>query len=57
MADTEILINRHSVYQEAKLKHPEKWSVRTRNWLPVTEVVLKRFKKTKQATSNIKKAA
>ena len=55
--DTEILINRHSVYQEAKLKHPERWSVKTRNWLPVTEVVLKRFKKTKQVTSNVKKAA
>jgi len=55
--DTEILINRHSVYQAARLKHPERWSVKTRNWIPVTEVVLKRFQKAKQSTTDIKKAA
>jgi len=45
------------VYQAARLKHPERWSVKTRNWVLVSEVVLKRFKKAKQATTEIKRAA
>ncbi len=39
-ADAEILKNRHSVYQNAKLANPQRWSRQTRNWSPVTEVRL-----------------
>ncbi|MCD4718431.1 MAG: IS3 family transposase, partial [Desulfobacula sp.] len=46
--DIKILANRHDVYQEAKLKNPERWSGKTRNWNPATEVILKKFKKVKQ---------
>lgn len=55
--DTAILENRHQVYQDAKSKHPERWSGKTRNWSPTTEVVLKKFKKTEKTTTNMKKAA
>ncbi|CCK80786.1 transposase [Desulfobacula toluolica Tol2] len=55
--DIQILKNRHHVYQKAKTKHPERWSKKTRNWKPVTEVVLKRFKKVKQSTDTAKRAA
>jgi hypothetical protein len=37
--------------------YSERWSVKTRNWIPIPGVVLKRFKKAKQATTEIKKAA
>ncbi len=55
--DIKILANRHDVYQEAKLKNPERWSGKTRNWNPATEVILKKFKKVKQVSGKIKKAA
>ena len=55
--DIKILANRHHVYQEAKSKNPERWSGKTRNWNPTTEVVLKKFKRVKQTSENIKKAA
>ena len=55
--DIKILANRHDVYQEAKLKNPERWSGKTRNWNPATEVILKKFKKVKQISGKIKKAA
>ncbi len=38
--DGQILAQRHQVYQQARVRHPERWSGRTRNWSPVTEVVL-----------------
>jgi putative transposase len=38
--DTDILAKRHQVYQIAKAKNPERWSVNTRNWEPITEVAL-----------------
>jgi len=38
--DEEILAYRLSVYEEAKQKHPERWSGRTRNWEPIKEVYL-----------------
>ena len=38
--DTDILAKRHQVYQNAKAKHPERWSGNTRNWTPITEVAL-----------------
>ncbi len=38
--DKTILEKRHQVYQEAKEKHPERWSGETRNWTPVGNVTL-----------------
>lgn len=38
--DITILINRKSVYQKAKLTHPERWSGKTRNWDYINEVNL-----------------
>jgi hypothetical protein len=43
--DIKILANRHQIYQEARLKHPERWSEKTRNWETDAEVVLKKFKR------------
>ena len=37
----EVLLNkRHALYQEAKLKYPQRWSGNTRNWKRVEEVWL-----------------
>lgn len=55
--DIRILANRQDVYQKAKLKNPERWSGETRNWNPATEVVLKKFKRVKQISGKMKKAA
>ena len=55
--DVKILKNRHQVYQEARSEHPERWSGKTRNWSPSAEVVLKKFKKIKRASNDMKKAA
>jgi putative transposase len=55
--DIKILANRQHVYQEAKSKNPERWSGKTRNWNPATEVVLKKFKKVKKTSEKMKKAA
>lgn len=38
--DALILAKRKDVYQQAKLKHPNRWSGDIRNWEPVTEVYL-----------------
>ena len=39
--DTEILNQRHAVYEAAKAAHPERWNGRkTRNWSNITEVYL-----------------
>lgn len=35
-----ILARRHSLYQRARATNPERWSRSTRNWTPVTSVVL-----------------
>lgn len=43
--DTDILINRKNVYEQAKSKHPERWGGNTRNWEPITEVYLNPDKK------------
>ena len=32
LQDAKILAKRHTVYEEAKLKHPNRWSNKTRNW-------------------------
>jgi putative transposase len=38
--DDAILAARHAVYQAAKAHRPERWSGATRNWQPITEVML-----------------
>lgn len=38
--DTEILERRHQIYEEAKRRHPSRWSGKTRNWDPVATVRL-----------------
>ena len=38
--DGEILAGRKAVYEAARAKNPERWSGSTRDWTPVTEVVL-----------------
>lgn len=38
--DVEILSNRTAVYEKAKIAHPQRWSGKTRNWSPITEVRL-----------------
>lgn len=38
--DTDILTKRHALYQQAKAKHPERWSGSTRCWEPIAEVWL-----------------
>jgi len=45
--DVKIFENRHKVYLEARLKNPERWAKATRNWEPITEVSLKKFKRLK----------
>ncbi len=55
--DLMILENRHRIYQEAQLRHPERWTGKTRNWNSVTEVVLKKFKRLKSGDDIEKKAA
>jgi len=38
--DREILERRHAVYQEARRRHPERWSGTTRDWTPIDAVEL-----------------
>lgn len=38
--DTEILANRHDVYEQARARHPQRWSGATRDWTPVGDVTL-----------------
>lgn len=38
--DTALLAARHTVYERARARHPERWSRSTRNWDPVTTVAL-----------------
>ena len=38
--DEEILNNRRKVYEQAREKHPERWSGKTRNWDPIKTVYL-----------------
>jgi transposase InsO family protein len=39
-ADRELLAQREAVYEAARQRNPERWSGKTRNWNPVTEVWL-----------------
>lgn len=54
--DIVILANRHRIYQQAQSKHPERWTGKTRNWEPDTQVILKKFKRLK-SEDNIEKQA
>lgn len=38
--DQAILAARHDLYQQARERHPARWSGGTRNWSPITEVAL-----------------
>jgi transposase InsO family protein len=38
--ESEVLAQRHEVYQRAQLRHPERWSRSTRNWTPAGPVRL-----------------
>jgi hypothetical protein len=38
--DHAILAERHALYQRARERNPQRWSRRTRNWEPVTSVML-----------------
>ena len=38
--DCELLQHRHALYQEARRRHPRRWSRHTRNWTPVGSVTL-----------------
>lgn len=38
--DAEMLAKRHTVYEKAKMKNPERWSGNIRNWDLITEVSL-----------------
>lgn len=57
--DLEILERRHAVYQDARRRHPERWSRETRNWTSVDAVELISYQtKTVQSTNQeINKAA
>lgn len=50
--DKAILANRRTVYQRAKLNHPERWSGQARHWTAPTEVTLN-----KHRTSRVEKMA
>ena len=38
--DITVLAARHALYQEAKARHPRRWSGPTRNWSPIAAVTL-----------------
>ncbi len=38
--DAAILERRHALYQQARARHPERWSGNTRNWAPIGAVTL-----------------
>ncbi len=50
--DKDILLKRDEVYAAAKLKHPTRWSGKTRNWTPVAEVTLNPDKPTQKNLRN-----
>lgn len=39
-ADREILTRRHTLYQQARERHPRRWSGSTRDWTPIGSVTL-----------------
>jgi putative transposase len=53
--DHRLLGARHAVYQDARVRHPRRWSGQTRNWTPVMAVTLnpERYSIVQAATSLI----
>lgn len=51
--DIQILQNRKHVYENAKLQNPNRWSRKTRNWSPITEVLLNPLKNNKETDMKI----
>jgi len=47
--DVQILAHRKQVYEQARSRHPERWSGDVRNWTPVEEVYLNPEKKQSEA--------
>lgn len=56
-SDHKILANRNRIYQQAQSRHPERWTGKTRNWQPDTEIILKKFKRLKTEETVEKRAA
>ena len=50
--DKEILIRRKQVYEQAKARHPERWSGQIRNWEPISTVYLNPEKSSENKTDN-----
>jgi transposase InsO family protein len=44
--DVELLAHRDEVYQQARARHPQRWSGRTRNWEPAPAVTLPTYRPT-----------
>ena len=38
--DVDILAHRHRIYEDARRRHPERWSGNTRDWSPIPTVSL-----------------
>jgi len=57
--DRGILRRRHDVYEQARQRHPERWSGQTRNWTPAEAVSLTSYrpKKSNSAEVSVKEAA
>ena len=49
--DREILERRHTVYQDARRRNPERWSRETRNWTPDDAVELLSYRSTMVQTN------
>ena len=55
--EKQILANRHQVYENARRRHPSRWSGGTRNWNPVSQVWLNPEKKDDAALMHLAKKA
>ena len=44
--DAQLLARRREVYQQARARHPQRWSGQTRNWTPAPEVTLPTYRPT-----------
>jgi transposase InsO family protein len=53
--EKQILANRHQVYENARRRHPNRWSGGTRNWNPVPQVWLNPEKKDDAALMHLVK--
>jgi putative transposase len=51
--DLEILTNRSTVYEEAKSKHPNRWSGKVRNWKHIGKVFLNRLQRKEVSSKKI----